>query len=372
MNNLSISMYRLAKKNKSKTKDYLAKSERIHWAWHFFLLAAVILVIEGQFNGGKFVEHSLMVILHLSIIKQKYIDLLKLGLLFLAGGCIVIWSLRKIITDDWRETILRWREIPPRVDASAIIPEVHFSCFKKVLWLLLSIWIVGVTISLIPGCDALAGRLTKENGVFETLTVVCYLFSGIVALKLLLPLFRRNASRGLLRWWLLALAIGCLFVVSEETNWGDLYFHYKGLDFIRQANFQKDVSMHNIPLPFIGIYGFNYLSQILAIFGGVLLPSLILFSNFFRRFMLLIEAPLPPWITQAFFCVAAIIPQDYVIILQRRNTPSELREITIAIGVAIWLWYMKQNRCKVARQSEIQIPLANEIKPLNRQPTMAG
>ena len=332
----------------NKLKKYLAKGERTHWAWHLFLLAAVILMIEGQINGGRFIKHCLIIILHLDGIKQKYIDVLKLGLLVLSAGCLVLWFLRKIITDDWRGTVAQWREIPSRVDSFAIIPAIHSSWLKKTLLLLLPIWTVGVTISLIPGYDAWAARLTEESGVFQTLTVVCYLFSAIVAFKLILPLFRRNAPKGLLRWWLLALALGCLFVAGEEINWGDLYLHYKSVELIKQVNFQHDVSLHNTPLPFIGIHGFNSLSRILAIFGGILLPCLIWFSNFFRRCMWAIEAPLPPWISQAYFFVAAIIPPDFpldsVIKLQRQNIPSELREITIAIGIAIWLWYAMKNR----------------------------
>jgi hypothetical protein len=277
------------------------------------------------------------------------LDFGRLGLLVIAGGCIVFWSLRKIITDDWREAVVRWREISSRVDASAIIPVINSSCIKRILWLLLPIWMAGVTISLIPGYEAWANRLTIEKGVFETLTVICYLFSGLAALKLVLPHFRRNAPRGLRRWCLLWLAIGCLFIAGEETNWGELYFQYKAGELIRQINYQDDVSLHNIPLPFIGRWWANDLSHLIAVCGGVLLPFLIWVSKSFRRLMLAIDVPLPPWVSQAYFFVAAIIPQDHVIKLQRANIPSELREITIAIGVAIWLWCMMENRHKVFR-----------------------
>jgi len=64
--------------------------------------------------------------------------------------------------------------------------------------------------------------------------------------------------------------------------------------------------------------------------------------------MLALEVPLPPWISQAYFFVAALIPLDNVIKLQRANIPSELREVIIAIGITIWLWYTMQHRSKKA------------------------
>ena len=336
------------KNNIYNSKNEIQESERSHWAWHLLWLLAVVFAIVSQDTEHGIVKHWLISTLHSSGIKEKYLELLEFGLLGLSGGCILLWFLRKIISSDWRKTVARWRKMPSRVDASMVIPKGDDSWLKTILWVLLAVWAVGVSISLIPGYEGPAARLTVENGVFETLTVVCYLFSLIVALKLLIPLFKYNASKGFLRWWLLVLALGCLFVAGEETNWGDLYFHYKSLGFIRQVNAQHDISLHNIPLPFIGTYWENKLLLILAICGGVFLPLLIRFNNFFRRCMLALEVPLPPWISQAYFFVAALIPLDNVIKLQRANIPSELREVIIAIGITIWLWYTMQHRSKAA------------------------
>lgn len=324
--------------------DYSEKPEPCHWAWHVLLAMALVFVLVSQTIDQKLVKYWLTNLINPDGIKQKYFDLLEWGLLVLAAGSIMLWFLRKSISDDWRKTITRWREIPLRVDASAIIPQSRSSRLDKILWFLLPIWVVGVAVSLIPGYDSWASRLTEENGVFETLTVICYVFAGVLGLKLAVPLFRRNAPGGLRRWWLVSLAVACLFVAVEEINWGEVYFNYKAGDFIREVNYQDEISLHNIPLPFAGSYWANVLLQILAACGGILLPFLIWVSQSFRSWMLAIEAPLPPWISQAYFFAAALIPQDKMVQLQRANIPSELREIIIAIGVAIWFWYLKQNR----------------------------
>jgi len=346
MNVKCIKFFGFKKKYISQSKNDLKEPKRNHWAWHLLLVLAALFVFFSQSINQMPVKHLLIVLIHSGGIKQKYFDLVKFGLLGLAGGCVALWFFRKMITEDLRRTVVRWREIPYRVYASDVIPEVHSSWLNKSLWLLLAVWIVGVTISLIPGHEGWAARLTVEDGVFETLTVICYLFSAVIAFKLILPLFRHNSSKGFLRWWLLALALGCLFSAGEETNWGDLYFHYNSFEYIRHVNVQHDISLHNIPLPYVGTYWENKLLLILAICGGVLLPILTHASNFFRRCMMALEFPLPPWISQAYFFVAALIPSDQVIKLKRANIPSELREITIAIGIAIWLWYTMKNRPK--------------------------
>jgi hypothetical protein len=325
------------------------KSKQTHQVWHVLLLVAGLLALSALIFDDAFVKRWFTAYQQLSEKRQYYLDFFRLGLFVIAGGCIVLWSLRKIISDDWRAAVLRWGDISPRIKASAIMPVIHFSGIKVFLWLFLPIWMIGVIISLIPGYETWASRLTEEKGVFETFTVICYLFSGPAALYLVLTCFKRNALMGLRRWWLLGLAFGCLFIAGEEINWGALYFHYEVGGLIRQINAQNDVSLHNIPLPFIGTSWANDLSQLIAVCGGILLPFLIWVSNLFRRLMVVCEAPLPPWISQAYFFVAAIIPQDGLIKLQRANIPSELREITIAMGVTIWLYCMLENQLKVKR-----------------------
>ena len=337
----------------------IAKSEQHHWVWHLLLVIAAMFVIFSQSINQEFVKQWLISVIHSDGIKEKYFDFFKWVLLGMAAGCIGLWFFRKSISDDLRSTVVRWKKIPARVDASAVIPAVNASWLKKFLWLLLPIWALGITISLIPGYEAWAARLTLEKGVFQTLTVVLYLFAGIIALKLSFPLFRRYAQNGLLRWWLLVLALGCLFVAGEETKWGDVYINYNIGESIRELNAQDDISLHNIALPFVGYTWANTLLQILAVCGGVILPLLLWASNSFRRWMIAIEAPLPPWISQAYFFVAALIPQDKVLQMQPANIPSELREITVAIGIAIWLWYIMQNRHKVSRSP---LRVENDVK----------
>ncbi len=326
---------------------------RPHWGWHLLLVVACIFALVALICNDTFVERWFSPDHHISKEGHAYVIVLRYGLLLLAGLCIILWFFRRVISFYIiKKIISRWYESPSQVDASSIIPTVQPVGLQRFLWLFLFLWIVFVTLSLIPGYDSWAAQLTTDTGVFGNLTVVCYVFAGLVAIGLALPYLRHRLSYSLRVWWLLALAAGCLFVAAEETKWGEIYFHYKVVDVIRQINYQHDTSLHNIPLPFIGIYWANKLLQLLAICGGMLLPLSIWLSRFFRRIMWSIEMPLPPWLSQAYFFVEAIIPPDNIIKLQRANIPSELRETIIAIGVAIWLFSVMQKRHKASPQCQ--------------------
>jgi len=326
-------------------KDLSCHSGKTHWAWHLLLGASGMLILIALIFNNAFVERWFSSDHSITDDGEKYLIFFRYGLLVMAAGCVVLWTLRKKITNYFRAAVEMWKERPSDIDASSVVPSMHPAGLKQVLLLILSLWTVFVVISLVPGYETWAADLTVENGVTETLTVIFYLFAGVMAIILAVQSLRHNSRNIFFHLWLFGLAAGCLFVAVEETNWGDLYLHYKSGEFIRTINYQHDVSLHNIALPFIGSYWENKLLQIMAICAGVLLPLMIRFSKSFHRLLWVVEFPTPPWMGQACFFVAALIPQDKVIQLKISNIPSELREVTIAFGVAIWLWATSKNRC---------------------------
>ena len=334
----------------NKSKSCLVKPDpvQVHQSWHLLFLSAGILVLVAVIVNDIFVEHWFSPDGHITEEGRNNLNVLRLGLVLISGGCILLWTFRKNITIDFLEAVDQWRNSSSQVGIATIVPSTQPEGLQRVLWLILLFWIAGLTISLIPGYDTFAARWTVENGVFENLTVLCYLFAGFISLRLATPYLRRNSLKGLNRWFFLGMVACFLFVAMEETNWGELYFQYKVAEFIRLGNYQGEVSLHNISLPFFGKYWANDLLRIIAFCGGVVLPVMICFSKFFRRLVSATEAPLPPWLSQAYFFVAALIPHDNVQ-LQRHNMPSELREITIAVGVAIWLWTIKRGCRNVCR-----------------------
>ncbi len=331
--------------NKEAVKDISCHSGKTHWTWHLLFGVSGMLILIALIFNDAFVERWFSSDHSITDDGKKYLNFFRYGLFVMAAGCIVLWTLRKKITGYFEAAVELWKESPSNINASSVVPSMYPAGLKKVLLLILSLWTIFVVISLVPGYETPAAHLTEENGVTETLTAIFYFFAGVMAIILAVQSLRGNSRNVFFHLWLFGLAAGCLFVAAEETNWGDLYLHYKSGEFIRTINYQHDVSLHNIALPFIGNYWENDLLQILAICAGVLLPLMIRFSKSFRRLLWAVEFPTPPWLSQACFFVAALIPQDKVIQLQQANIPSELREFTISFGVAIWLWATSKNRC---------------------------
>ena len=307
--------------------------------WYLLLLVAGVFLALAATVNTEFVEHWLA---HDGVITDQtrsQLVLFRASLLFFGLACIILWLFRRPLSSDWNTAITRWRTVPEPLHSSELVPVVRSVGLSRTLRLLWSIWIGFCSFSLLRS-DDLATLLVLEKGVFETGTVICYLFVMILAFALALPHFQRK-TRGLAKWWLVVICFGSLFVALEETNWGQLYLRYRTPDLIQHVNYQGEFSFHNVELPWVlplQVYWANEVLWSLAILGGLALPCFLLTSRQVRRWLWAWEVPVPPWISQAFFFSAALVPRDRAVLgqFQSNNMPSELREFAIAVGVAIW------------------------------------
>jgi hypothetical protein len=187
--------------------------------------------------------------------------------------------------------------------------------------------------------DAVAAAFTIENGALQNVTVAGYLLATALFAH---AYFQTSSHSPLRRWCLLLLAAGSAFVALEEVNWGQSVLHYSTPSFLEQANIQQEVSLHNLELPgpLAGRHWSNEVLWLLTVLGGIVLPMLLLTSTSVRRVVRGHGLPVPPWVTQAYCFAAAVIPKDgdFLGRLSRDNIPSELREVTVAIAIAIWAW----------------------------------
>ena len=222
-----------------------------------------------------------------------------------------------------------------------LVPPVSPAWVRTAVWALLPLWLLWVGASLFVD-DTVASALTVENGWLQNLTVLCYGFAGIMLVRLSLRRLFRRSDPGVQGWWLLVLAAGCLFVAGEEMNWGQTFLHYATPEWLEGANIQQEFSVHNLSLPgsLSGKHWANELLWWMAVLGGAVLPLGLVFSERFRRLAWNLEWPIPPWAAQMYWLAAAIIPRDGLLLgrLTRDNIPSELREVTIALAVAVWAW----------------------------------
>jgi hypothetical protein len=225
--------------------------------------------------------------------------------------------------------------------AGELVADVSPGWLRVALWLLLPLWMLWVGISLFDD-DTLASSLTVENGFLQNLTVLCYGVAGILLVRRSVRQRPAGTEAGLQRWWLLALAFGCVFVAGEEMNWGQTFLHYATPGWLEGTNLQQEFSVHNLrlPGPLSNKHWANEILWWMAVVGGVVLPLGLVHSERFRRMAWRLELPVPPWLAQMYWLAAVLIPRDGWLLgrLTRDNIPSELREITIALGVAVWAW----------------------------------
>ena len=308
-----------------------------HWIWHGLIAAAMLFFVIAAVLYQLQPAHP-----QLAPARQHLLA----TICIMAGvACLVPWSLRRVLSHDWRAALARRRHhAVPR--AHELVPTVVPPRLRTGLWLVLALWMTWVTWSLTIH-DGLAARLTLENGLLQDLTVLCYVAAAILFFRLVMPALSLNAVPNLRRWWLLTLALGCLGVAGEEINWGQSVLPYETPEFLARTNIQQEVSLHNLELP--GLPGRHWSNDVLwgiSLLGGVVIPISLSVSTQFRRLIWIAEIPLPPWISQSYLLAAAVIPRDGNMLgrLSRDNIPSELREITIALAMLIWAWAVWRQR----------------------------
>lgn len=219
-----------------------------------------------------------------------------------------------------------------------IWPLISSVPLPLLFWVMLPLWMAWVFLSLFHD-DSVAAAYTVENGVLQNVTVAGYLLATVLFAHAGLQTPSHSPLR---RWSLLLLAVGSAFVALEEVNWGQSVLHYSTPAFLEEANLQQEVSLHNLELPgpLAGRHWSNEILWVLTVLGGIVLPMLLLTNASVRRLVHNHGLPVPPWVVQGYCFAAAIIPKDGDLLgrLSRDNIPSELREVTVAVAVAIWAW----------------------------------
>ena len=163
-----------------------------HWSWHVLVAVAVMLL-------------GMAAILHLQPVNKQPLaqaqqHLLVTACSILGIGCLVLWSLRRILSRDWRAALTR-RTISPAPLARDIIPAVLPHPLEPGLWFTLALWTIWVVWTLTVD-DRLAASLTLENGLLQDLTVLCYAAAAMLLFGLVLRGLGRENWAG--TWTLVA------------------------------------------------------------------------------------------------------------------------------------------------------------------------
>lgn len=306
-----------------------ATAVRVHWSWNLLLAAAAAMVVTSLVLDPTSGETDVV---------RGQLTILRGALLVFAAGTVGVWMLRRVLSEDLEGAFARWRAAPADLHGRDLMDEPGSPLVTKLCWAGAIGWLLAVFVGLAMSADWLHD-LTFENGPLETLTVIAY----IAAAGLAIAGFRQSSGEGrvpgLRRWILLIAAAGAFLIAAEETDWGQVYLRYETPESFEAANIQQDLSLHNLASPeFVpGTRWANWTLRGLGFGLGGIVPVLIFTVPWFRRWMWSWQVPIPPFVSACLLFVSAFIPEAAEAYL-RNNVGSEIREVTIAVGVVLWMW----------------------------------
>ena len=109
----------------------------------------------------------------------------------------------------------------------AIIPLIYFPCYVS---------------------DELVRQLAREDGIYENLGAIFFLFTAIVFLPCFCSqvILYSKGNRKRERMFFILLGLLFFFAFGEEISWGQRIFNFATPDSIKEINRQQEFNLHNI------------------------------------------------------------------------------------------------------------------------------
>ncbi len=146
--------------------------------------------------------------------------------------------------------------------------------------------------------------LSKEDGLYEWLTVVFFLGASVFSLRLYLK--TRN-------FWFILFCAAFFFAAGEEISWGQRLLGFETPESIGQRNMQNEFTVHNLYVfsrmdaemnektGIMRLLEFNFLFKVGTIIFGMIIPFLVFHFKFFQNMTNRIKFPVPPITIGSFF-----------------------------------------------------------------------
>jgi hypothetical protein len=129
-------------------------------------------------------------------------------------------------------------------------------------------------------------RSVQEDQALEWASFWSFFIAGGV---FCLAAWRQRRRSGVLPWFLVGLALFCVFVAMEEISWGQRVFGHRPPDYFLAENYQQELNLHNLASTKLRLLVFRGI-----ILGyGVLLP-LVAFIPFVHRSLDRLAIVVPP------------------------------------------------------------------------------
>lgn len=178
---------------------------------------------------------------------------------------------------------------------------------------------------------------TSEDGFAESVQVIFYSLSLI--LSLIIARRRLRSGERLIPFLFLGLSLAFLFMIGEETSWGQRIFGWQTADSLAAVNKQDETNLHNI-------YGvgstFKWIQLLVGFYGAI--PALILWRwPGPERWRSLLGAVIPHHTLVLYFLPMLIwrtfrnlmeVPDDFYFVVAEYN---EVIELILSLGFVLFL-----------------------------------
>ncbi|MCK4614704.1 MAG: hypothetical protein KAU14_07865 [Thermoplasmata archaeon] len=138
-------------------------------------------------------------------------------------------------------------------------------------------------------------RLTREDGIVESLQVVFYFTSASIFLYLFRAKLPAKDYPRIGKFLYLGFFVLFLLVAFEEINWGQRVIGFETPYIIKEANYQEEANIHNTGSfqegVFFIVYSIAVGTFVFAV--GILLPLLRMYSTRIKEFIERNKIPLP-------------------------------------------------------------------------------
>jgi len=200
-------------------------------------------------------------------------------------------------------------------------------------------------IAVAPVSKSLYKWVVAEDGLAETLQVVCYVLTLFLAVRVL----RHQLATGnkLLTVLFGILIAGLVFLIGEELNWGQRLFGWVTPESWKSINKQEETNLHNI-------YGvgatFKWVQMLVGAYGAVL-PFWLLKSKSLAGYRETFRAIVPPPVLMPYFLFMFLWrlyrnlmepPRRFYFVIAEYN---EVVELILAMGICLFLvlqvWKLK-------------------------------
>jgi len=187
--------------------------------------------------------------------------------------------------------------------------------------------------------------LTRENGIWETLTAVSLAAGGLLFLVSVRKFGECFGSK-MAKWPSLILGFLLLFGAGEEISWGQHWLGFSTPEFIRDINAQREFNVHNISSHYT-----NHLMVLFFLFYVGLLPVL---AFLFREIRYVLERLNIPVCHVAFspFALIGVLMTDHEIVASLWGgsawSVAEARETLfgfIMMGTSLSFYLTCRNTC---------------------------